>query len=146
MLSKIIAIAIAVLLISAPQAVQASGCVLQLANGDSHSSTSQHLLVNLENRIAASRYLSLTDTVGSYDFELYLVRALTNDITRYRKDHGFRVFYVITDSHQKMISADVLACTGNGEACATSLVREMEATCGRRSSNSIKPNSLRGSA
>lgn len=146
MLSKITAIAIAVLLILAPQAVKASGCVLQLANGDSHSNTSQHLQVNLENAIAASRHLSLTDTVGRYDFELYLVRALANDITWHHKDRNFRAFYVITDSHRKLVSADVLACTGTGEACAASLVREMEGTCGHRSNNAFKPNPLRGPA
>ncbi|WP_218976370.1 hypothetical protein, partial [Xanthomonas axonopodis] len=63
MLNKITAIAMAVPSILAPQAVKASGCVLQLANGDSHSNTSQHLQVNLENAITASKYLSLANAV-----------------------------------------------------------------------------------
>lgn len=146
MLNKITAIAMAVPSILAPQAVKASGCVLQLANGDSHSNTSQHLQVNLENAITASKYLSLANAVDRYDFEVYLVRALANDITRHRKDRGFRAFYVITDSHRTLVSADVLTCTGTGEACAASLVREMGDTCSRRSNNSFKPKLLRGPA
>ena len=145
MLGKIIA-TVAALSALASGATHASGCVLQLANGDSHSSTSQHLQVNLEERIAASRSLLLTDTPDRYDFEFYLVRAQANDITRYPKDQKFRAFYVVTDSHRKFISADVVNCTNSGQECAASLVRELEETCKRMSNKSFKPKPLRGSA
>ena len=152
MLGKIIATAVAVIVVAvvvivlAHRPAQPSGCVLQLANGDPHSSISQHLQINLGKRINTSRFLSLTDTVGRYDLEFYLVRAPANDIARYPQDSSYRAFYVITDSHRRLISADVTACTGNGEACAVSLAMNIEDTCKRMASNSFKPNPLRGPA
>ena len=130
----------------APGASFGRSCVVQIANGDSHSSISQNLQVALEKRILVSQYLSLAKAAGRYDVEFYLVRAPANDIARFRTDGRFRAFYVLTDARKTLISADVVNCSSDGSGCAASIARELADTCQRMPNNSFKPKPLRGSA
>jgi hypothetical protein len=121
-------------------------CVVQVANGDSHSSISQQFQVALEKRILGSRALSLAKVSERYDIEFYLVRAPANNIARYPTDGRFRAFYVLTDAKRTLLSADLVSCSGDGSDCAGSVVRELADTCRHMPNNSFKPNPLRGSA
>ena len=122
-----------------------STCVVQFANGSSHSSISQHFAVALEEAVRGERSLSLAQATGHFDIEFYLVSSPANNIRAYPSDDRFRVFYVLKQQDERFLSADVLNCSGKGLECAASAARRLAEACDRMPNNSFKPNLLRSS-
>ena len=121
-------------------------CVVQFANGSSHSSISQHFAIALEEAVRGESSLSLAQATGDFDIEFYLVGSPANNIRAYPSDDRFRVFYVLKQQDDRFISADVLNCSGKGLECAASAARRLAEACARMPNNSFKPKPLRGSA
>ena len=121
-------------------------CVIQFANGSSHSSIAQHFAVALEQAVLGHTSLSLTQAPGDFDIEFYLVGAPANDIRTYPANDRFRVFYVLKQQDDKFDSADVLNCSGRGTECAASAATRIAEACARMPNNSFKPMPLRGKA
>ena len=90
-------------LAAAPTGIGSSAertCVVQLANGASHSSISQRFAVASEEALRAESSLSLAQANGDFDIEFYLVDSPANDIRAYPTDGGFQVFYVLKQQDQ----------------------------------------------
>jgi len=121
-------------------------CVIQLANGSSHSSIAQHFAAGLEQAIVGHTSLSLAQAPGEFDVEFYLVGAPANDIRTYPANDRFSVFYVLKQQDERFDSADVLNCSGRGTECAASAARRLAEACARVPNSSFKRKPLRGSA
>ena len=122
----------------------AETCHVQISSHESHSSISQHIMVRVERAIEASHRLS--PAAGEHhDVEFHLISAPSERRRDASAEDPFRLFFVLTDGHDKFLSADAIRCPEGPDSCVISVMRQIAEICGSMPNNSFKAKPLRGS-
>ena len=102
-------------------------------------------MVRVERAIEASRRLSLAVAGGRHDVKFHLISAPSEGTRDASAEGPFRLFFVLTDGHDKFLSADAIRCPEGPDSCVVSVMRQIGETCGSMPNNSFKAKPLRGS-
>ena len=120
-------------------------CTVQLSSQEPHSGLAQSTIASLARAVPTIPNLSVASGTGPGILNFLLVSASRNRTGQ--GSDSFRVFYVLTDSRNRLLGAETVMCSGRGDDCGGYLAKELGSECSRRMpDNSFKPELLRGSA